>query len=416
MSRYFEGLENEWVEMLTKMISERPYSEHEKGVADILVAELESIGAEHYRDEAGNVIGVIRGQEDGPVIMTNGHMDVVPEGSPEAWGGHDPFAPDVTDGKLYGRGTTDMLSGLLSQYFAFREVKKAVDNGAVLKGTLIFTGVVCEETAESMGVLHLCETTLPELGFKPDFCILGEQTAGNVTIGQRGKVELVVDVFGKVAHSSAPWQGISAVEKAMPVIEAINSNMYKESMHHEKLGPSVMCVTDIEVTPGRMYSCVPDKCSITVDRRYVPPVTVEDTIEEIRNFLDFLASKDPDFKAEVHRRMNLRTSYTGYAKEVAKQHPGWVTDINNPFVQQAFESLRAVGQDPKESYFVGGTDGSVTCGLYNIPTISYAMTLPAMCHQPGEYCVIADEIKEVEGNTRMLFDMLGLDFDAAFNA
>ena len=414
MKKYFAGLEEAWVDMMKKAISSKPLSEHEKGVADLLMDGFEKIGAEHYRDEAGNVIAILRGAEDGPTIVTNGHMDVVPEGNINAWGGHDPWNPDVQDGKLYGRGTSDMLSGTISQFFAFCEVKKAVDAGAVLKGTLVFTGVVNEEPAESMGAIYLCENTFPKYDIKPDYVILGEPTDGNIYVGQRGKVELVVDVIGKVAHSSAPWQGISAVEKAMPVMEAINNNMYKKGLTHEKLGFSAMCITDVEVTPGRMYSCVPDHCSITVDRRYVFPTTIPDTIAEIQEYLDFLAAKDPDFKAEVHQRMNVRTGYTGYAMECAKQHPAWISPIDSPYIQKTFETLRRIGQDPKEDYFVGGTDGSITMGVYGIPTISYSFQQPPLCHQPGEYCVIADEMKEVEGYTAILFDQLGLDFDKCY--
>ncbi|MBQ9827936.1 MAG: M20/M25/M40 family metallo-hydrolase [Lachnospiraceae bacterium] len=417
MKEYFKQFEAEWVDKMTKAIASKPYSECEKGVADIALATLEEIGAECCRDKVGNVVGVIRGSEPGPTIVLNGHMDVVPEGSLEAWGDLDPFKAEVRDGKLYGRGTTDMLSGFMCELFAFREVKKAVDAGAALKGNLVIAGVVCEETAESLGTLTLCEETLPAMNIKPDFVILGEQSNGNLNVGQRGKVELVVEVYGKVAHSSAPWQGISAVEKAMPVVEAINNQLYKVQPVHEKLGPAVMCVTDIEVTPGRMYSCVPDHCSITIDRRYLPdsyPGTIQECIDEFQAFLDFLAKKDPEFKAEVHQRMNKRKSYLGDVYEIPKQHAAWITDMELPMVKASFAALRKIGLDPQEAYFVVGTDGSITAGTYNIPTISFAMTLPEMCHQPREYCVLADEMVEIEGFTVMAFDLLGLDFDATY--
>ncbi|MBQ9828321.1 MAG: M20/M25/M40 family metallo-hydrolase [Lachnospiraceae bacterium] len=413
MKEYFNQFADEWVEKMSRAIAAKPLSEEEKGAADVFMDMLEEMGAEHYRDEAGNVIGILRGEGEGPTVMTNGHMDVVPAGNLDAWHamGLEPFVPEVRDGKLYGRGTADMLQGTMSQLFAFREIKKMVDAGAKLNGNLVWTGVVNEEPAESMGAIWLCKETLPKYGIKPDFVILGEPTNGYVLTAQRGKVELVVDVYGKVAHSSAPWQGISAVEKAMPVMEAINNNMYKKGLTHEKLGFAAMCITDVEVSPGRMYSCVPDHCSITIDRRYVLPMTIQDTIDEIQEFLDFLASKDPDFKAEVKQRVNTRKGYTGFAMDVAKQHPAWLTDTESPFVKQTFESLKRIGQNPIEGCFVAGTDGSITMGVYGIPTVSYSMGHGVVCHQPCEYCVIEEEMQEIEGYTAIISDIFGLGYD-----
>ena len=159
MKQYFKTLEKEWVDFMSSIIATRPLSGEEKGCADIFMNALEEMGVEHFRDEAGNVIGIIRGEGTGPNVLFNGHMDVVPAGNMDAWGDLDPFKAEVRDGKLYGRGTSDMLSGLVSQLFAFREIKKMVDAGAKLPGDLIFSGVVFEEPAESMGAIYLFEHT-----------------------------------------------------------------------------------------------------------------------------------------------------------------------------------------------------------------------------------------------------------------
>ncbi len=412
MKKFFEDMADEWVRMMTEAISTKPYSEQEKGVADIILRELEKMGVEGIRDDAGNVVGIIEGEEGGPTVLLDGHMDVVPEGNIDAWGEFDPFKPVVKDGRLYGRGTTDMLQGVFCQLFAFREIKRYVDKGNSFKGKLVFTAVVNEEPAESMGAIFLMDETLPKLGIKPDVCYLSEPTCGNLYIGQRGKVELVVDVFGKVAHSSAPWQGISAVEKARPLIDAIMNNFYKSPVTHEKLGFSAMTITDIEVSPGRMYSCVPDHCSITIYRRYVPPMTIKDTIKEIQDFIDYQSKADPEFKAEVHQRINTRTGYTGHAMEVKKQHPAWIDDPDNPYVKRSFEVLRSIGQDPEECYFIGGTDGSITCGVHNIPTIIYSFGDLNKSHKAQESCCIADEMMEIEGHTALICDSLGIDINA----
>ena len=410
MNKYFAKLEKEWVEFTAKTISFAPVSGEEKQVADFYLAAMEALGVECFRDGCGNVVGVLRGEGRGPNVMLNGHMDVVPAGSLEAWAPYQPFEPVVEKGRLYGRGSSDMLSGLSAAFFAFREIKKAVDRGAKLPGDLIFTGVVMEEPAESVGAIYLMKETLPKHGLRPDLVYLAEPTNGGLGLGQRGKVELVIEVHGHVAHSSAPQEGINAVEKAQPLIAAAFQNFGEPPMTHERLGYSAMTITDVVVSPGKMYSCVPDLCEITLDRRYVPPATIPDTIAQVQRCIDKLAAEDPESKAAVHQRFNHRVCYTGYETDVPKQHPAWITERNSPFVEKSFRALRAVGQTPDEWYWRAGTDGSIFGGLYGIPTIGYGMQRSSQDHQPQEHVEIADMLDCVEGYTAMLCEICGIDF------
>ncbi len=410
MNKYFAGIEKEWVDFTAKTVSFSPLSGEEKGVADFYLAALEELGVECFRDGCGNVIGIIRGEGKGPDILLNGHLDVVPEGDLSAWAPYKPFEATIDGRELYGRGTSDMLAGLSSQFFAFKEIKKAVDKGAKLSGDLIFSAVVQEEPAESLGAIYLFEKTFPEHNIHVDLVYLAEPTTGNVALGHRGKVELVIDVHGKVAHSSSPQEGINAVEKAQPIIKAAFEGFNEPAMKHDRLGSSSMTITDVVVTPGKKYSCVPDLCEITLDRRYVPPATTADTIAQVQRCIDGLAAKDPEFKAEVHPRYNHRVCYTGYETTVAKQHPAWTTDRSNKYVERSFQVLRGLGQDPAEWYWPGGTDGSIFCGAYGIPTIGYSSADMSQAHQPREHVNIDNMVDCVEGYTAMLCDIYGIDF------
>ena len=410
MNKYFAKMTDEWIDFTSKTISFAALSGEEKKTADFYLAALEELGVECFRDGCGNVVGVLRGEGKGPNVMLNGHMDVVPAGNLESWAPYAPFKPVVEDGKLYGRGTADMLAGLSATFFAFREIKKAVDGGFKLSGDLIFSAVVMEETAESVGAIYMMEKTLPEHNLHPDLVYLAEPTNGGLGLGHRGKVELVIEVHGHVAHSSAPHEGINAVEKAQPIIAAAFNAFNEPPMTHEKLGSSSMTITDVVVTPGKMYSCVPDLCEITLDRRYVPPATIPDTIAQVQKCIDELAAKDPEFKAEVHQRINHRVCYTGYEADAPKQHPAWITDRNNEFVEKSFKALHAIGQNPPEWYWKGGTDGSIFCGQYGIPTIGYASAPVSQSHQPQEYIVVDDMMDCVEGYTAMLCEIYGIDF------
>ena len=138
MKDYYKNMEDSWVEFVSKNIRAQAYSGEEKATSEVFMQAMDELGIEHFRDECGNVVGVIRGEGDGPNVLLTGHMDVVPEGSIDAWSPYLPFEPKVEDGKLYGRGISDMLAGLTSEFFAFMEIKKLVDAGVKISGNLIF--------------------------------------------------------------------------------------------------------------------------------------------------------------------------------------------------------------------------------------------------------------------------------------
>lgn len=123
MKDYYKNMEDSWVEFVSKNIRAQAYSGEEKATSEVFMQAMDELGIEHFRDECGNVVGVIRGEGDGPNVLLTGHMDVVPEGSIDAWSPYLPFEPKVEDGKLYGRGISDMLAGLTSEFFAFMEIK-----------------------------------------------------------------------------------------------------------------------------------------------------------------------------------------------------------------------------------------------------------------------------------------------------
>ncbi|MEG2083695.1 MAG: M20/M25/M40 family metallo-hydrolase, partial [Oscillospiraceae bacterium] len=295
-------------------------------------------------------------------------------------------------------------------YLAFKLVKKAVDSGIKLHGTLIFSLVVMEEPAESMGMEYLLETTFPEHGLHCDVVYLCEPTSGDVALGQRGKVELAVSVRGKCAHSSRPEEGINAVQKALPVLDAIFSGFNEAPVTHPRLGSSSMTVTDLKVSPGGL-SVVPDLCEISLDRRYVPPQTIDDTVFQVQALLDKLAAADPEFSASVAPRSTHRRCYTGYEKDMPKRHPAWETARDNNFVLATLEALRAVGLPCDEKYWQFGTDGSVSAGGYGIPTIGYSHARESWAHQPKERVCIDDMLCSVEGYSAILCKLFALPLD-----
>lgn len=378
-------------------------------LARFLISKLKEIGIEEsFIDAAGNVVGILRGNGKGPNIMLNGHLDVVPVGNRENWQ-YEPFGAEIDEkGNIHGRGAADLKGGMAAQFYAMKLLKELVDRGVSLSGDVIFSQVVFEEAAEMLGMQYLCEKTLPEKNISFDVVYICEPTNLGVYLGHRGKVEIVVTTKGITAHSSTPWAGINALEKMVPVLDIVFNKMGSNMKSHPELGKSSITITNLLCRPGSL-SIIPDECEISIDRRYVPSETLESILEEFDQIFQDIKKRDPQFEATVQFRSFLEKSYTGYEKKVKKYHPVWITDKKNIFVQKTLAALKKVGQQPKTGYWRGGTDGSMSAGLMDIPTIGYSGMEEKYIHTPEERVNIDKMIQSLEGYVSIICELFNID-------
>jgi putative selenium metabolism hydrolase len=379
----------------------------EEKVADLVLARLQAGDVdESWVDEIGNVIGVMRGEGSGPNVLLNGHMDVVPPGQLEKWE-HAPFAADIDSaGTLHGRGSADMKGGLASLVFAMLAMKELRDRGLKLTGDIIFSAVVHEETAGMLGMHYLCEHSLParKLGF--DVCYLAEPTNGRINLGHRGKVEILVRTRGKTAHSSSPWMGVNAIEKMVPVLEAVFQEIAPSLPSDPELGRSTITVTKVVCEPGAL-SIIPDLCEISVDRRYLPGETVEEILADFEAMFDRLRAKDPDFAASASVRTMMERSYTGLEREVQKQRPAWNVSKENAFVRETCNAMIDIGREPELGYFRGGVDGALTAGVMGVPTMGYSGADESLAHTEEEHTTVKTLVSDMEAYVAILTRLLG---------
>lgn len=402
-------LRQEWINFTSETIAIPSFAGQESEMALFILAELNKLGVESLIDGAGNVVGFLRGTGQGPHVMLASHLDVVPGGNLEHWAPYEPFKPALDgSGNLFGRGVSDLKAGLSAQLFALKLIKEAVDKGQEFTGDLCFASVVHEESAEMMGMEYLLETTLPEMGWHCDLVYLCEPTNGDVALGHRGKVELVVSTHGRSAHSSEPSQGINALEKMLPVLHAIFHELQTHLKTHPVLGESTMTVTNCIVHPGAL-SIIPDTCEISIDRRYMPGETIEDLMEQFECLFSTIKKEDPEFEASVKPRVFLERTYTGIEAWMKKYHPPWTTDENHPFVIKTMDALHALGQSPQKKYWKFGTDGSMSAGLHNITTIGYSGAEEKWAHQPKEQVNINAMLDTIEGYLAILCGIYGID-------
>ena len=187
----------------------------EQAVAESITAKIGKLGYDQvFTDPIGNVTGVIEGSGEGKNIMFNGHMDHVDIGRLESWP-YDPFSGTIEEDYLYGRGTCDMKCSLASQIYSAALIKKL---GIEHKGDIIVTCVIQEELGMRLGIGYLCDVTFPKRGIHVDTVVIGEPSNLKLILGHKGRVEIEINTYGRASHASAPWLGINAVYKMLPII------------------------------------------------------------------------------------------------------------------------------------------------------------------------------------------------------
>ncbi|MEV0171008.1 ArgE/DapE family deacylase [Streptomyces sp. NPDC050803] len=178
---------------------------------DVLRAHPDFPGSEVPREEAWGLVGTTADAGDGPTLILQGHVDVVPPGDPAAWAG-DPFVPRVTGDLVHGRGACDMKAGLTAHLAALAAIRAA---GIRLRGRVAVHFVVGEEDG-GIGAFGTLQR-----GYGGDACVIAEPTGGSVITANAGALTFRLAVPGKSAHGSSREQGVSAVDAYLPLHRAL---------------------------------------------------------------------------------------------------------------------------------------------------------------------------------------------------
>ena len=375
--------ENQVVELCQKLIQQQSYSGHEDGVAGVLKEELPKLGFDSVTiDKYGNVIGCIKGKRPGKKLLFDGHIDTVPVTDGTEWQ-YPPFAAEIHDGKIYGRGTSDMKGAVAA--FVSAAANFAADTDKDFAGELYVAGVVHEECFEGVAAREISAAV------KPDYVVIGEASTLNLKVGQRGRGEIVVETFGKPCHSANPEKGINAVYKMAKVIEAIRT---LEPTHHPVLGDGILELTDIKSAPYPGASVVPEYCRATYDRRLLVGETKESVLEPIQKLMDQLMAEDPQLKVKVSYAVGEELCYTGNHIQGERFFPGWLYDENEEFVQDVKKELESMGYTPSITQYNFCTNGSHYAGEAGIKTFGLGPSQENLAHTVNEYIEI-DQLTKV---------------------
>ena len=375
--------EQEVISLCQSMIQAQSYSGHEDQAAKILTEYFKSHGYDEViTDDYGNVIGHINGKQPGPKVLFDGHMDTVPVTNEAEWL-YPPFGAEIHDGKIYGRGTSDMkgaLSAMACAGATFAEKTKKD-----FAGDIYVAGVVHEECFEGVAARSISKLV------KPDYVIIGEASNLNIKIGQRGRAEIVVETFGKPAHSANPEKGINAVYKMAEVIEEIRK---LEPTSHPVLGKGILELTDIKSSPYPGASVVPEYCRATYDRRLLTGETKESVLKPLQELCEKMEAEDPQLKVKVSYATGKETCYTGNEITGERFFPGWLYDEKESFVQDVYQELTSNGYQPEITQYNFCTNGSHYAGEAGIKTLGIGPSRENLAHTVGEYIEI-DQLTKV---------------------
>ena len=371
------------VSLCQKVIRQRSYSGEEQGVANVLKENMQAMGFDEVTiDKYGNIIGCIKGKRPGKKILFDGHIDTVPVTDETEWQ-YPPFAAEIHDGKIYGRGTSDMKGAVSAMTCAAANFAKDTDKD--FAGEIYVAGVVHEECFEGVAAREISKAV------QPDYVVIGEASQLNLKVGQRGRGEIVVETFGVPRHSANPEKGVNAVYKMAQVIEAIRT---LEPPHHPVLGDGILELTDIKSAPYPGASVVPEYCRATYDRRLLVGETKESVLKPIQDLLDEMMAKDPQLKVKVSYAVGKEKCYTGNDIEGERFFPGWLYDEDSDFVQAVMGQLKEMGYDPSITQYNFCTNGSHYAGEAGIKTFGLGPSRENLAHTVNEYIEI-DQLAKV---------------------
>lgn len=383
--------EEQVISLCQTLIKAKSYSGEENGVSESLSEFFKNNSFDDVIvDKYGNTIGVLRGNRPGKKVLFDGHMDTVPVGNEGDWL-YPPFGGEIHDGKIYGRGTSDMKGAVAAMACAAADYAK--DTGKDFAGEIYVAGVVHEECFEGVGARNISAIV------KPDYVIIGEASELNIKIGQRGRAEIKIETFGVPAHSANPEKGVNAVYKMAKVIEAVRG---LEPASHPVLGKGILELTDIKSSPYPGASVVPEYCAATYDRRLLVGETKESVLKPIEELLDTLRKEDSELKVKVSYAVGQEKCFTGEIIEGERFFPGWLFEKEESYIADVKRELEELGFTPEITQYNFCTNGSHYAGEAGIKTLGMGPSKENLAHTINEYI----EISQLTGVTKAYYGIM----------
>ena len=389
------ALQEETLTLLKRLIACPSLSGEEQGAAEILKEYLGRNGFSTLEtDRYGSLVAGVRGTRHGIRLLFDGHIDTVPARNVQDWT-TPPFEPAVKDGKLYGRGTSDMKGA--DAAFAVAAARYLKEKGKDFAGELWFAGVVQEECFEGVCAKEVARRV------QPDLVIIGEASEGNLKLSQRGRAEIVLETFGVPCHSANPEKGVNAAAAMCALINEILR--IPPTKDPRMAGDGIMVLTDIKSEPYPGASVVPHYCRATFDRRLLAGETRESVLAPIRDIIEERKRLDPTLEARVSYPIGKATCATGETVEAERFFaPWWFAPDER--ILRVKAALEARGYAPEITGYSFCTNGSFYAGEAGIPTFGFGPSREDLAHTVDEYIRLDDLYAAVDGYLAALHALL----------
>jgi acetylornithine deacetylase/succinyl-diaminopimelate desuccinylase-like protein len=381
-----EGLKRETLAFAEELVHTPSPTGEEATIAALVEAKMRAIGYDKVmRDEAGNVVGVMIGRESDPTVLLNSHLDTVKEMA------ENPVR--VENGSLFGTGAADCKGGLAAQVFVGALLRRSL---LPLRGNLVVAATVAEANGRSTGVRLLMERTLPALGMKPSFAILGEPTGLGLYYGHDGWMEMDVTVEG-----ANPFHVDDA---AKAIFEDFGSD-------NGRLGAGIenftVCKPQFESVRGFR------KATIPIVRRLRFGEDADYVVGQLERDASQLYPSSGALAVKVAVRKETKRLYNGQSTTVQHITHAWAIDPFHPFLSRARQSLAAAGCEVRPGKWqlgrLGmGTAGSVLVQDFDVPTIGYGPGGEEQAHAAGEFVQTGRITEAVYGTTAMVHGLVGI--------
>jgi putative selenium metabolism hydrolase len=408
-----EKYRDDAIELLSDIIAIPAESNQEGPRLEYLKRRIEALDAADrtFFDPFGNLCWVVG---NGPkTIWFDGHTDCVGTGPLEDWDeiGLHPHEAVLKGNHLFGRGSADQLGGVINQVFATKIIKEL---GLGTEYTVYSIGSVAEEDNDGGGPRWLFREGVPSgLYPMPDAVVLTEGTshaedgALGIYRGHRGRMEIVVETFGRSCHGSNPDIGDNAIVKMAPIIQDVNRLQTDKLLKDDDfIGRGSVTISRIsDNSPSNC--CVAPYCKMILDRRLTFGETKESAIAEIRNLPSVKVLGD---KVKVDTLHYTEPTWTGHPVDDDICFLAWATPEDDPVVTSAVETYRQVitpnagreeyatcfRAEPRVGCWIFSSDG---VGVPNdIPTIGFSSGAEQNAHIVGEFV----DVRELVGTIAFL--------------